>query len=158
MTTEATTDAERATISGRDFLILWVELALVFTAAFVLNIEQTHGLSRILPLLFLGFAVNAWTPLRYRPGVFLLLCFLSIVLILGPWDSLWLFGIGMALIGLCHLPYPLGLRVVLLLGRSDIERRLRKYFLLKNSIVENNHSARLIDLRFDDQIVLRNGI
>ena len=48
--------------------------------------------------------------------------------------------------------------VVLLLGSSDIEGRLRKYFLLKNSIVENNDFARLIDLRFDDQIVLRNGI
>ena len=48
--------------------------------------------------------------------------------------------------------------VVLLLGNSEFDGRLRKYFLLKNSIAENNDAARLIDLRFDDQIVLRNRI
>jgi cell division septal protein FtsQ len=48
--------------------------------------------------------------------------------------------------------------VVLLLGSSEFENRLRKYFLLENTIARNDDSAKLIDLRFDDQIVLRNGI
>jgi cell division septal protein FtsQ len=48
--------------------------------------------------------------------------------------------------------------VVLLLGTSEFENRLRKYFLLENTIARNADSAKLIDLRFDDQIVLRNGI
>jgi len=48
--------------------------------------------------------------------------------------------------------------VVLLLGSSEFERRLKKYFLLQNTIAKKDDSAKLIDLRFDDQIVLRNGI
>jgi cell division protein FtsQ len=48
--------------------------------------------------------------------------------------------------------------VVLLLGRSQFENRLRRYFLLRNTIAQKDHSAKLVDLRFDDQIVLRSGI
>jgi lysophospholipase L1-like esterase len=109
------TGAEHASISGHDFFILWVELGLILAAAFVLKVEQTHGLPRILPVVFLGFALNAWAPLRYRPSVFLLLGIASIVLILGPWDSLWLFGLGVILIAICQLPWSMGLRVGLLL-------------------------------------------
>lgn len=48
--------------------------------------------------------------------------------------------------------------VVLLLGTSGIENRLRKYFMLENTIASKDDSAKLIDLRFDDQIVLRGGL
>ncbi len=48
--------------------------------------------------------------------------------------------------------------VVLLVGSSEFENRLRKYFLLKNTIARKNDLARLVDLRFDDQIVLRGGM
>jgi cell division protein FtsQ len=47
---------------------------------------------------------------------------------------------------------------VLLLGRGDYANRLKKYFLLKDTIAEHVTSARFIDLRFDDQIVLRGRI
>jgi cell division septal protein FtsQ len=48
--------------------------------------------------------------------------------------------------------------VVLLLGQSEFENRLKKFFLMKNTIAQRNETARLIDLRFEDQIVLRSGI
>jgi cell division protein FtsQ len=48
--------------------------------------------------------------------------------------------------------------VVLLVGSSEFENRLRKYFLLRNTIARKNDLAKLVDLRFDDQIVLRGGI
>jgi cell division protein FtsQ len=48
--------------------------------------------------------------------------------------------------------------VVLLVGSTEFENRLRKYFLLRNTIARKNDLARLVDLRFDDQIVLRGGI
>ena len=48
--------------------------------------------------------------------------------------------------------------VVLLLGESDYETRLKKYFLMKNTIAKKDGSSKLVDLRFDDQIVLRSGI
>ena len=47
---------------------------------------------------------------------------------------------------------------VLLLGDANYERRLKKYFLLQDMIVERNNSTKLIDLRFEDQIVLRGRI
>lgn len=47
---------------------------------------------------------------------------------------------------------------VLVLGESDFENRLRKYFLLKDTLVEKNQNTGLIDLRFEDQIVLRSEI
>jgi cell division protein FtsQ len=47
---------------------------------------------------------------------------------------------------------------ILLLGESDYENRLRKYFLLERTLSEREPMARLIDLRFDDQVVLRGQI
>ena len=46
----------------------------------------------------------------------------------------------------------------LLVGRTNFESRLKKFFLMKGTIADRNETARLIDLRFDDQIVLRSGI
>jgi cell division septal protein FtsQ len=48
--------------------------------------------------------------------------------------------------------------VVLLLGSSEFENRLKKYFVLRKTIEKKDDTAKLIDLRFDDQIVLRSGI
>jgi cell division septal protein FtsQ len=44
---------------------------------------------------------------------------------------------------------------VLLLGDSDYENRLRKFFLLRDTLVNEEPNARLIDLRFDHQVVVR---
>jgi len=121
--------AEGASISGRDFFILWVELGLVLKAASVLKIDQTHGLPHILALVFLGFALNAWAPLRYRPWLFLLLSIASIVLILGPWNSLWLVSLGVILVAISQLPYSMKLRVGLLLGAGALLATVRLQWL-----------------------------
>jgi len=47
---------------------------------------------------------------------------------------------------------------VLVLGDGDYERRLRKYFMLKDSLAEREPNAKLIDLRFEDQVVVRGKI
>ena len=44
---------------------------------------------------------------------------------------------------------------VLLLGDSDYENRLRKFFLLRDTLANNEPTARVIDLRFDHQVVVR---
>lgn len=48
--------------------------------------------------------------------------------------------------------------VVLLLGDSEFEGRLRKFFMMQSTIAQREESTKLIDLRFEDQIVLRSGI
>lgn len=44
---------------------------------------------------------------------------------------------------------------VLLLGDTDYANRLKKYFLLKDTLADKEPDAGIIDLRFDDQVVLR---
>jgi cell division protein FtsQ len=46
----------------------------------------------------------------------------------------------------------------LLLADNDYEGQLQKYFLLKKSIAGDARSAKIIDLRFKNQIVLRNKL
>jgi cell division protein FtsQ len=47
---------------------------------------------------------------------------------------------------------------VLLVGDVDFEKRLRKFFLLRDELSRRESPSRLIDLRFDNQVVLRGGI
>jgi len=44
---------------------------------------------------------------------------------------------------------------VLVLGEEDFANRLKKYFLLRDTIDERDQTEGLIDLRFEDQVVLR---
>jgi cell division septal protein FtsQ len=44
---------------------------------------------------------------------------------------------------------------VLVLGDSDYETRLRKYFALEGTLEQGGKKRRVVDLRFEDQVVLR---
>lgn len=46
---------------------------------------------------------------------------------------------------------------VVVLGDTDFEKRLKKFFLLRDTIEKNEIATKVIDLRFDDQIVLRSA-
>jgi hypothetical protein len=65
------------------FLVIAGQLGLVLTAVYIFGIEETYGFPRILPLIFFGFVIHAWLPLRHRPAFFLLLSLASIATILG---------------------------------------------------------------------------
>jgi hypothetical protein len=47
---------------------------------------------------------------------------------------------------------------VLLLGDAEYEKRLRKFFLLREELARREGPSRLIDLRFENQVVLRGEI
>ena len=47
---------------------------------------------------------------------------------------------------------------VLLVGDADFEKRLRKFFLLQDELARREGAPGLIDLRFDNQVVLRSEI
>ncbi len=47
---------------------------------------------------------------------------------------------------------------VLLVGDVDFEKRLRKFFLLRDELARRERASGLIDLRFDNQVVLRSDI
>jgi len=48
--------------------------------------------------------------------------------------------------------------MVLLVGESEFEGRLKKFFLIRSTIARKEEPSKVIDLRFDDQVVLRSGI
>jgi hypothetical protein len=47
---------------------------------------------------------------------------------------------------------------ILLVGDTDFDKRLRKFFLLRDELARREGAAVLIDLRFDNQVVLRRQI
>ncbi len=67
-----------------------------------------------------GFVVHALLPLRYRLPFFVLLSLVAIGLALGPIDGLFLVLLGLVLIGICHLPLRMAVRVVLLLATGAL--------------------------------------
>ncbi len=61
-----------------------------------------------------GFAVHYFLPLRYRLAFFAVLSMFGIGFVLGIVPAAWILGIGLGLIGICHLPVSLWMRVLLL--------------------------------------------
>ena len=74
------------------------------------QVESTAFL-RIVLLAFAGFVVHAWLPWPWRMPCFALLSLSAIGLALGAQEGAWLVGVGLLLIGVCHLPVSFGSRV-----------------------------------------------
>ena len=62
-----------------------------------------------------GFVIHALLPLRHRLAFFTLLSLASILIALGLRDGIFLVGLGLLLIGICHLPLRMPFRVSLLI-------------------------------------------
>src|SRR5207244_6557583 len=95
------------------FLGLEVQLGLL-----VLLIQQFNLISplfehQIVLLIFFGFLVHYLLPFWFRLPFFLFLSLSTIVCVFGVVQAGWLVAIGLALIGLCHLPLPFKLRIAL---------------------------------------------
>jgi hypothetical protein len=99
-----------------DFLKITAQLALVLAVIHLYSIQEHHGFLWITPLIFGGFVVHAWLPKRWRPWFFLALSLAAIVGVLGLEHGLILVGLGLSLVGLCHLPIWFPLRVALVLA------------------------------------------
>jgi D-alanyl-lipoteichoic acid acyltransferase DltB (MBOAT superfamily) len=98
------------------FLSLAVQLFLVLWVVDRFELEQGRGLPELSPLIFGGFVVHAWLPKPWRMPFFLGLSLAGFLLVFGAVLGGALVGIGLVLIGICHLPAPWWLRITLLLG------------------------------------------
>lgn len=76
-------------------------------------------------LMLVGFSIHYWLPLRFRLSFFLVLSLAGLVLVLGTTQAAWLVGIGMILIGICHLPVPSWIRVALLVAAAGLLTAMR---------------------------------
>ncbi|HZP82517.1 MAG TPA: hypothetical protein VFB21_12835 [Chthonomonadaceae bacterium] len=97
------------------FLVVSAQLGLL-----VVVIHQYHLLNRvfyhtILLFIFCGFLLHNLLPLRYRLPFFLMLSLVCILAVFGLTTGAWLIGLGLILIGICHLPIPYAARCALLL-------------------------------------------
>lgn len=105
----------RAGIGLWHFLLICAQLALVLLLFRQFQLESAAFL-RLSLLVFAGFAIHAFLPLAWRIPFFALLSLASIGLVLGVVNGAWLVGIGLVLIGVCHLPLSFRLRIGLLVA------------------------------------------
>jgi len=103
-------------VDVRAFIGLTVQLALLVFVIRDFQLETPLFYEKIMPLAFFGFVVQYFLPLRHRLSFFLVLSLTGICLALGFPNSLWLIGLGLLLIGACHLPVPFGLRVAVIVA------------------------------------------
>lgn len=102
-----------------DYLVILAQLALLLVLLRQFQIESGAFL-RLAMLAFAGFAVHAWLPLSWRLPFFSLLSLAGIGVVMGAENAAWLVGIGLVMIGLCHVPLSFGSRGFLLLGVAGV--------------------------------------
>jgi D-alanyl-lipoteichoic acid acyltransferase DltB (MBOAT superfamily) len=117
-----------AAVTGPDLaklLLISLELGLLTLVIREFQIGNQSFYEGIAVLTFLGFLIHSVLPLEYRLPFFLLLSLLGIQSVLGWSAAGWLIGIGLVLIGLCHLPIAFPARVVLILATGAFLALLR---------------------------------
>lgn len=107
-------NAVTGTVSITGLLIICLQLGLLLLLFRQFQIESAAFL-RLALLAFGGFVVHALLPLRLRLPFFVLLSLAGIGIVLGFANGAWLVGIGLVLIGICHIPVSFTIRGVLLL-------------------------------------------
>ena len=91
------------------------QLGVVLFAIELFRIEHSSGLTLLTTLIFGGFLVHALLPLRARQPFFLALSLGAMYTVLGATASGVVVLVGLTLIGICHLPIALWMRVAILL-------------------------------------------
>ena len=109
---EADADAAKNAVSWPKFFLILGQLVLLLIAIRQFQIESGAFL-KVFALSIVGFAIHYFLPFRYRMHWFLGLSIASIVVVMGVANSIWLVGIGLALVALCHLPIAFGWRLAL---------------------------------------------
>jgi len=106
-------------VSIQGLLIISAQLALLLLLFRQFQIESAAFL-RLAILAFGGFVIHALLPLRLRLPFFTTLSLAGIGIVLGFVNGAWLVGIGLVLIGICHIPTSFKIRATLLLLAGGI--------------------------------------
>jgi hypothetical protein len=107
------------------FLSVVVQLGLLVLVIRQFRLENQAFYHNIMLLTFYGFLIHYFLPFRYRLPFFLLLSLAATAGILGFVNGAWLIGIGLGLIGICHLPLSHFARVAILLMAGTMLIALR---------------------------------
>src|SRR5262245_2192169 len=112
--TQPATDSSIKAPSLWRLALVGIQLALILLVIWRYQLES-RTFFNVMALGCVGFMVHAFLPAQYRLGFFAALSLGGIVLAFGPADGGWLILLGLGLIGICHLPVRMVLRVGLLL-------------------------------------------
>jgi hypothetical protein len=99
----------------RRFLISVVELGFLVWVVALFHLENQALYHNVMLLVFYGYVIHYLLPSHYRLPFFLGISLAAIAGILGVTNSLWLIGIGLGLIAICHLPVAYSVRAAILL-------------------------------------------
>jgi hypothetical protein len=101
--------------NGMRFAMVCVQLGLALLLIFQYQLES-RTFFNVMAVGFAGFVVHALLPLQYRLSFFVALSLTAIVVAFGPFDGSCLILLGLMLIGICYLPWRLGVRILLLVS------------------------------------------
>ncbi|MBX2822909.1 MAG: hypothetical protein KTR29_24635 [Rhodothermaceae bacterium] len=108
------------------FIAVTLQLGLLLWILDMYAIEERSGLSTdLMYLIFGGFVIHAWLPMKWRMPFFFGLTVAAMVLVFQPVYAAWLVAISLALIGLVHLPVPKWLRLSLVVGAGAVLTAMR---------------------------------
>ncbi len=102
----------------------WSNLLRYFGIAFQLGLLllivrefqlESQAFMYLVMIALIGFMIHTHLPIRFRLPFFALLSLVGILMVLGMSAGLWLIGLGLVLIMICHIPIPFWARVVTLL-------------------------------------------
>ena len=103
-----------------------IMLQLVLLALLIKRYElESPAFFELTVLAFGGFAVHYFLPMAVRLPFFLALSVASIVMVLGATQAVWLLGIGLAIVAVCHAPLPFWVRVTLLAAMGAVLAAMR---------------------------------
>jgi D-alanyl-lipoteichoic acid acyltransferase DltB (MBOAT superfamily) len=106
------------------FVAIVLQLGLLSVLIKRYNLESPAFFQLTL-LAIAGFAVHYFLPLAVRLRFFLALSIASIVMVLGATQAAWLLGIGLALVGVCHVPLQFRIRVAILVATGALLALMR---------------------------------
>jgi D-alanyl-lipoteichoic acid acyltransferase DltB (MBOAT superfamily) len=93
----------------------WLEMLMLPFAVWALALYQVEGgdaLMKVMSLAVGGFVISALLPLALRLPFFVLLSAAGVFVVFGWIDGAWLLGVGLTLIGICHLAIPVWARAL----------------------------------------------
>ncbi|HYV99160.1 MAG TPA: hypothetical protein VE967_17010 [Gemmatimonadaceae bacterium] len=123
LTTLSTTDDPPPAGSSRQatYRLLWVATQLAGLLLLIRAFEiESRAFYSLACLAFGGFVVHALLPARHQLRFFGLLSVASLFVVLGPVAGALTLGIGLMLIGICHLPIRFSLRMLALLVLGSV--------------------------------------
>jgi hypothetical protein len=107
------------------FLSVVVQLGLLVAAIRMFRLENQALYHNIMLLAFYGFVIHYLLPSHYRLPFFLFISLGAIAGILGFVNGVRLIGVGLGLIGICHLPVSYTARLAVLLVAGAVLAVLR---------------------------------